>query len=92
MALPAFAAERRAAALLLLGARCPPLSVDRLISCPHTAQQQTRRTPLLLSNDKTEKRTERRTDARRFIDSAQQMRAVSIMSRSIDLRLGFREY
>jgi len=34
MALPAFAAERRAAALLLLGARCPPLSVD--ISCPHT--------------------------------------------------------
>jgi len=39
MALPAFAAERRAAALLPLGARCPPLSID--ISCPHGAQQQT---------------------------------------------------
>jgi len=42
MALPAFAATP-----LLLGARRPPLSID--ISCPHSAQQQTRRTPLLRS-------------------------------------------
>ena len=42
--LPAFAAEP-----LLLGARRPPLSTD--ISRPHGAKQQTRRTPLLLSND-----------------------------------------
>jgi len=33
--LPTFAAERRAAAPLLLGARRPPLSID--ISCPHGA-------------------------------------------------------
>jgi len=33
LALPAFAAVRRAAALLLLGARRPPLSID--ISYPH---------------------------------------------------------
>jgi len=41
--LPAFAAERRAAA--------PLLSID--ISRPHGAQQQTRRTPPLRSNDRT---------------------------------------
>jgi len=41
MALLAFAAERRAAAPLLLGARYLPLSID--ISCPHGAQQLTRR-------------------------------------------------
>jgi len=48
MALPAFAAERRAAAPLLLGARRLPLSID--ISFPHDAQQQTRCTPLLISD------------------------------------------
>jgi len=36
--LPAFAAERRAAAPLLLGAGRPPLSIDK--SCPYGAQQQ----------------------------------------------------
>jgi len=51
MTLPAFAAERRAAAQLLLGARRPQLSID--ISCSHDAQQQTRRIPLLRSNDGT---------------------------------------
>jgi len=35
--------------------RCPPLPID--ISCPHGAQQQTRRTPLLLSIDRTDGRT-----------------------------------
>jgi len=65
MALPAFAAERRAAAQLLLGARRPPLAID--ISCSHDAQQQTRRTPLLRSNDGTvdgriDGQTDRRTD------------------------------
>jgi len=48
MTLPAFVAERRAAALLLLDAWRPPLSID--ISCPHGAQQQTRLAPLLQSN------------------------------------------
>jgi len=43
--LPAFAAERRAAAPLLIGARRPPLSIA--IFCVYGAQQQTRRTPLL---------------------------------------------
>jgi len=52
----AFAAERYAAAPLLLGARRPPQSID--ISCPHGAQQQTRRTPLLLSNDGTDGETD----------------------------------
>jgi len=42
-----------AAAPLLLGARRPPLSID--ISCPHGAQQQTRRLPLLLLNDGTDR-------------------------------------
>jgi len=54
--LPAFAAERRAAAPLLPSARRPPLSID--ISCPRGAQQQTRRTPLLLSIDGTDGRTD----------------------------------
>jgi len=52
--LPAFAAERRDAASLLLsaGACCtapaarPQLSIG--IYCPHGAQQQTRSTPLLI--------------------------------------------
>jgi len=56
--LPAFAAERRAAAPLLLGARRPPLLID--ISCLHGAQQQTRRTPRLWSMNG---HTDRRTDA-----------------------------
>jgi len=64
MALPAFAAERRAAARsaasLLLGAGAPLLSID--ISFPHGAQQQTRRTPLLRSNDGTARRTDGQTD------------------------------
>jgi len=47
-ALPAFAAER-------LAARRPPLSID--ISVLYGAQQQTRRTPLLLLNDETDRRT-----------------------------------
>jgi len=33
-----------------------PLSID--ISCPHGAQQQTRRTPLLLSIDGADRRTD----------------------------------
>jgi len=52
----AFAAERRAAASLLLNARRPPLSVN--ISC---AQQQTRRTPQLRSIDGTDGRTDGRS-------------------------------
>jgi len=55
MTLPALAAEHRAAAPLLLGARHPPLSVD--ISCSRGAQQQTRRTPRLLSIDVTDRRS-----------------------------------
>jgi len=56
MTLPTFAAERRAEAPLLLSApaagtwrRRSQLLID--ISCPQGAQQQTRRPPLLLSND-----------------------------------------
>jgi len=58
--LPAFTAERRAAAPLLLNlaaAGTPrqrsQLSID--ISCPRGAQQQTRRPPLLLSIDGTDR-------------------------------------
>jgi len=55
MALPAFAAERRAAALLYqLLRRPPPSNIDRYLL---PAQQQTRRTPKLLSNDGTDRRT-----------------------------------
>jgi len=51
------------------GRRRPPLSID--VSYPHGAQQQTRRTPLLRSNDRTDRQTDR------FIDSAAHtMRAV----------------
>jgi len=50
----AFVAERRAAALLLLGVRQLPLSID--IPCSHGAQQQTRRTPPRLRlNDGTDR-------------------------------------
>jgi len=62
MTLPAFAAERRAAAPLLLSApaagtrrRRSPRSID--ISCQQCAQQQTRRPLLLLLIDGTERRT-----------------------------------
>jgi len=67
MTLPAFAAERRRL-----------LSTD--ISCPRGAQQQTGRTPLLLSIDGsgTDRRTDRRTDARPF---HRRCSAVSIMYR-----------
>ena len=61
MALPAFIAERRIAVPLLLsapaaGTRRRQLSID--ISCPHSAQQQIPRLPLLLSNDGTDGRTD----------------------------------
>ena len=60
MTLPEFAAERRAAAPLLLGARrC------RSMFCPREAQQQTRCTPQRLSNDRTDGRT-----PDRYIDPA----------------------
>jgi len=61
---------------LLLGARRPPLSID--ISCPHGAQQQTRRTPRLRSNDGTDRQTEYGRTLDRFIDPAPRtVRAVS---------------
>jgi len=47
VALPAFAAERRAVVLVLLGL-IARVSIN--ISCPHSAQQQTRRTLLPRSN------------------------------------------
>jgi len=49
MTLPAFDAERRAAALLLPGARR-----YRSIFCAYGTQQQTRRTPLLRLTDGTD--------------------------------------
>jgi len=78
MALRAFAAERRAAAPLILGARCLPLSID--ISGPHGDQQQTRHTPLLRSNDGTDGRRDGRTDALPLVDPAPHtMRAVPVI-------------
>jgi len=61
--LSAFAAkhQRRAAYSMTHAAR-PQLSND--ISCPHDAQQQTRRPPLLLSSDGTDRQTDGRTDGR----------------------------
>jgi len=58
MTLPAFAAERRAAALGCgtAAAGRPALSVD--IFCAYGAQQQTRRTPLLRLTDRTDGRTD----------------------------------
>ena len=58
--LPAFAAERRAAAPLLLGTRRLPLSIN--ISRPRGARQQTRRTPRMLSSDGTDRQTDRQTE------------------------------
>ena len=60
MALPAFAAERRAAAPCCgaVAAGLPaPAAVDRYL-CPRGAQQQTRRKPLPRSNDGTDRRTD----------------------------------
>jgi len=51
MTLPAFAAERRAAATTVAAGR-PALSID--IFCAYGAQQQTRRTTLLRSTDGTD--------------------------------------
>jgi len=51
-ALPTVAAERRAAAPLLLGAWHPLLSID--IFCPHGAQQQTRRMLLRQTGGQTD--------------------------------------
>jgi len=56
---PAFAAERRRLQLVR-GAGDQQLSID--ISCPHSAQQQTRRTSLLLSIDGRDRRTDGRKD------------------------------
>jgi len=53
--------------------RCPLLSI---VSCPHGAKQQTHRTPLLLSIDGTDRRTDGRT-IDRFIDSAYYAGSVS---------------
>jgi len=79
MTLPAFAAKRRAAAPLLLGARRPPLSID--ISCPHGAQQQTRRTPMLMSSDgrRTDGQTDRRAIDRSIDPAPHTMRPVWIL-------------
>ena len=67
MTLSAFAAERRAAALL----------ID--ISCPHGARQQTRRTPLLLLIDGTDRQTDRQTDGRTDARPFHRMWVVSII-------------
>ena len=54
------------------------LSID--ISCPQDAQQQTRRPPLLLPIDGTDRRSDRQTDARPFHrPCSHTMRAVSKM-------------
>jgi len=77
MTLPAFAAERRAAApgCGAAAAGRPALSID--IFCPYSAQQQTRHTPLSRSTDGTDGLTDRRTPDR-FIDPVPHtMRAVS---------------
>jgi len=58
VALLAFAAECRAAAPLLLGARRLPLSID--VSRPPGPQQQTRCTPQLRSIDGTDRQTDGR--------------------------------
>jgi len=78
--LPAFAAERRAAAPLLHAERRrKQLSID--VSCRRGAEQQTRRTPLLLSNDGTDRQTDGRT-RERFIDPAPHTgRAVTIANK-----------
>jgi len=84
MTLPAFAAERRAAAPLLLSVPAAGTRRRRLLSidifCQRGAQQQTRCTPLLLLNDGTDGRADRRTDAHRFVDPApRDMRARGVV-------------
>jgi len=64
MTLPAFAAERRRL-----------LWTD--MSCRRGAQQQTRRAPLLLSNDETDRQTDGRTPDRYIDPAPHAMRAVS---------------
>jgi len=63
MALPACAAERRAAdpRCGAVAAGRPALSIN--MSSLYGAQQQTRRMPLLRSNDGTDRRTDGQTDA-----------------------------
>jgi len=80
----AFAAERRAAAPLLVGARgacrvrcVPPLSTD--IACPQDAQQQTRRKPLVLSIDGTDRRTDGHTPSLHIDPAAHTMRVESVI-------------
>jgi len=53
MTLPACASATPCCGTITAGR--PPLSID--ISCPQSAQQQTRRPPLLLSIDGTDRRT-----------------------------------
>ena len=81
-----FAAERRAAVLLLLSAG----ACYRSISCPRGAQQQTRRRPLLRSIDGTDRQTDGQTNARLFHRSRSMHRlctcghwAVSINTHSV---------
>ena len=62
----------------------PQLSVD--ISCPRSAQQQTRRTPLLLSIDGTE--TDGRTIDRSIDPAPRTMRAASKTDYRPDMELG----
>ena len=70
MTLPALAAERRAAAPLLQRRCCPPLLIDTV--CPHGAQQQTRRTPLLRLEDGTNRQTDTvRRPCRRLCEQCQ---------------------
>jgi len=89
--LPAFHAERRRRVALHGSAARPRLSVD--ISCRLGAQQQTRRPPLLMSINVTERRTDRRTDGRtpdRYLDpAAHTMLAVSISIKHRKNNIGF---
>jgi len=72
--LPAFAAERR---------RLLPIH----ISYPHGAQQQTRRTPLLLSIDGKDGQTDGRRTLDRFVNPAQHtMRAVPAIHEADSVR------
>jgi len=88
--LPAFAAvlQPRTAAPLLLGTRRPPASPLSInTSCLHDAQQQIRRTPLLRSNDGTDRRTDGRTDARPFHRNGE-CDVLCTLCRQVSLRLG----
>jgi len=88
MTLLAFAAERRGAALLPVGAwrlprSTPLLSID--MSRLHGAQQQTRRTPRLRPLDGTDRRTDGRTIVsltllRILCDQCQQRKSTGVTS------------